>query len=114
MEASLSKTISVHCNGCRQATKHTILTTREQSGSDEEQGCSWRTRFDLLECRGCEDVVLRRIFRFSEDPDEVIDFYPPRAARWLPKWKHSLPQSLRSLMDEVYTALQAGSRSIAM
>jgi hypothetical protein len=107
------KTIRAHCNECRQQTNHRILRTQVQSGSDEEQGFSWRTRFDMLECCGCEEVTLRRVHEFSEDPEPTISFYPPRASRWLPKWNIRLPWEIRGLLLEVYTALQADSRRLA-
>src|SRR2546422_570812 len=53
--------IQAHCNGCRHTTNHRVLKSRNQSGSDEEQGFHWETQYDMLECCGCEEVTLRRI-----------------------------------------------------
>jgi hypothetical protein len=74
----------------------------------------WRTQFDMLECCGCEEVILRRTISGSEDPDPSTTFYPPEAARWSPKWKYSLPPLIRIFLEEIYTALQADSRCLAM
>ena len=68
----------------------------------------------MFQCRGCEEVVLRRIYWFSENPGEVETFFPPRVSRWLPPWRYSLPVDISVLLTEVYTALQADSCSVAM
>jgi len=105
---------SVHCNHCRRTTNHRVLKSCIHTGSDDEQGFWWRTAYDMLECCGCNEVVLRRNHHFSEDPDNEITFFPPPASRWLPQWRWSLPVPINSLLAEVYTALQADSLSLAM
>src|SRR5208283_4709294 len=59
-------------------------------------------------------VVLRRDHSSSEDPEAEISYFPPRASRWVPSWRWTLPATIRELLTEVYTALQADSLSIAM
>jgi hypothetical protein len=68
----------------------------------------------MLECCGCEEVMLRRSHEFSEDDGVAISFFPPRASRWLPTWNTALPWEMRSLLREIYTALQADSLRLAM
>lgn len=109
----------IHCNKCGHETKHAIVATREQHGSepyDEEYDISWTTIYEMLECRGCEEITVRRRFYFSEwNPGDVdIIYYPPRIARRLPSWKGDLPDEQVSLLKEVYTALQADSQRLAM
>ena len=60
--------------------------------------------------------MLRRRFYFSEwdHGEHEIDYYPPRIARRVPKWKDKLSDDIEKLLEEVYTALQADSRSLAM
>ena len=106
--------MKIHCNHCRHETNHDLLKREVSTGADEDQDFKWRTEFDMLQCRGCEEVTLRRKFDFSEDPESSITFYPPRVARWLPAWKYSLPREMKGLMEEVYKALQADSRRLAM
>lgn len=106
--------MQAHCNKCRRTTNHRVLQSREQTGRDDEQGFWWRTNYDMLECLGCGDVMLRQSFLFSENEGEEITFYPPRASRWLPEWQYSLPPAMRSLLVEIYAALQADSRRLAM
>jgi len=64
---------------------------------------------------GCETVCLQKKFWFSEEPqEEQITFYPPQVARRIPKWAYDLPPEIRALLTEVYAALHADSRRLAM
>lgn len=109
----------LHCNKCGPDTKHLLVTTRTNSGSEpygEQYDISWTTIYDVFECCGCEEVMLRRRFYFSEwnHGDVEIIYYPPRIGRRLPPWKDDLSDDLASLLEEVYTAIQADSRRLAM
>jgi len=67
----------------------------------------------MLECCGCESVMLRSTqFLLGWDPEEC--YYPPRASRRLPKWHDDLPRQIVLLLKEVYAALHADSRRLAM
>jgi hypothetical protein len=116
----------VHCNECGLETKHFIVATRERSGSwiwhsaENPDGpgleISWSKTYSMLECCGCESVSLKYQDWFSEDytGEDDITYYPPRISRRQPSWLHKLPVDMESLMSEVYTALQAGSRRLTM
>ncbi len=109
----------VHCNVCNHKTEHLLLTRRSNSGSekvDYDISISWDTINEVLECRGCKEVTLRRRFYFSEwDHGDVEEtYYPPRIGRALPRWKDQLSDDKTSLLEEVYTALQANSLRISM
>jgi hypothetical protein len=106
--------VKVHCNSCNQVTKHRILKSRTHSDSDDDQGISWATTYDMLECLGCDDIMLRSSFFFSENDDTKVTFYPPRVSRKLPDWQYSLPLEIRGVLAEIYTALEADSRRLAM
>jgi hypothetical protein len=112
--AKKPKLIKLHCNGCRHATNHKILKSRSRSGTYEEEEIDWSITYDMLECCGCEEVVLRRDSSSSDDPYPEISYFPPRTSRWVPSWRWTLPTTIRELLTEVYTALQANSLSIAM
>ncbi len=119
MAESENKIERIHCNKCGHKTKHIIVATRRQDGSepyDREYSISWTTIYDMLECQGCEEITVCRRFYFSEwnRGDVQINYYPPRIARRLPLWKDDLPDEIVSLLEEVYAALQANSRSLAM
>ena len=108
----------VHCNDCGHQTRHALVAERIQRGSDIIDGefeISWRTRYTLLECQGCESVCLRKSFWFSEgDYEEDVTFYPPPIARQSPAWIEQVPAEIQGLLKEVYAALQAGSRQLAI
>lgn len=111
-----------HCNECGTSTRHWVVAQRVQKGEelyDRELGIYlyWRTTWTMLECCGCETVCLRRSHWFSEfDPDdgEQVEFYPPPAARRPPRWISRLRDEEQALLEEVYVALQADSRRLAM
>ncbi len=106
--------VTLHCNDCHGNTLHTLVKRIRFTGENEEQGFHWSTTYDVFQCRGCEEVVLRKIFWFSEDPDAEETLFPPPVTRWLPKWQHKVPIAIRLLLGEVYNAMHSDSRSIAM
>jgi hypothetical protein len=104
----------VHCNQCRQETNHELLKTVSVSESNDDEGIRWGNIYCMLQCCGCDSVVLRDEFWFSEHEHSKFTFFPPPASRWLPNWHGSLPVSIEGLLKEVYMALQADSLSLAM
>ena len=119
------KIVRAHCNKCGHETKHEIVSKRTQSHSDvvdPYQGIevSWSTTYSMLECRGCEEVSLQRTEWCSEnDPMDGPDpgtFFPPRVSRRKPAWvsRLELPEEYAGLLDEIYVALHADSRRLAM
>lgn len=117
--SDVSKITRAHCNRCGHDTKHEIVMERRTVGSeivDPYQGIdiSWSTTFLMLECCGCEEVMLKRSFWFSEADDTETKYYPPRVSRRRPSWVDTLPADYTSLLDEIYSALHADSRSLAM
>jgi hypothetical protein len=106
--------VTLHCNDCHGNTRHRLVKRIQFTGEDEEQGFRWSTTYDVFQCRGCEEVVLRKILWFSEDPDADEKFFPPPVTRWLPKWQYKVPTEIRLLLQEVYNAIHSDNRSIAM
>jgi hypothetical protein len=112
--ATEDRVAKAHSNDCRHTTKYRIVQTRVQKDRDDEQDFWWQTTFDMLECCGCGDIMLRREFEFSENQESSVSFHPPRAARWLPKWQYSLPSANpRSVRGGIHGP-QADSRTLAM
>lgn len=112
-----------HCNKCGHDTNHLVVAERQQSNSEiarlspYEDGFKvrWEDRYLLLECRGCEEVSVKRIHWFSEQPEgEHVEYYPPRVSRREPTWLQEVPIPTRDLMLEIYGALQADHRRIAL
>lgn len=68
----------------------------------------------MLECCGCQEVVLRRTFSFSENQENEISYFPPAASRQAPLWQHKLPNDLRLLLKEIYRSLDAENLRLPM
>jgi len=108
----------IHCNKCLRRTKHSTvlnyssrpITSRDNEGSKYW----WSTTNTLLECCGCEFVTLRRTSMCSEWDEPGIEFYPPSVSRLLPSWHKYLPLEMNRLLQEIYTALHADSRRLAL
>ena len=82
---------------------------------DEHVGdIQWRTFFDLLQCCGCGEAILRRTHSWSEDPDPDVRFFPPPVSRHPPRWKFKLPPEMRAVLEEVYRSLDANTRALPM
>lgn len=120
-----SVTTSIHCNVCARETRHDVLAMAHRRES-QDVGYGGNFTFDVttqwraLQCRGCEEVSLERAEWTSEDftPEDAESpiYYPPRVARRPPAWLDDapLPSEYRGLLDEIYIALHAGSRRLAM
>lgn len=111
-----------HCNECVRDTKHDIVHQADRRRTYHYDQCSvdagsvWRT----LQCRGCDEVTLERIDWCSEDdpmdgPRPSV-FYPPRVSRRKPDWvdRLTVPIEYEELLDEIYVALHADSRRLAV
>lgn len=110
-----------HCNECSRETQHLVIAkvSRRRSSDDDHYSVEWGSNWELLQCCGCEEASLTRINWFSEeDPFERREkfFYPPRVSRRKPEWLTEHPElnDYMALFDEVYTALHADSRRLAM
>ncbi len=116
------KIVRAHCNKCGQETKHDIVKEQKRSNSGVYQGIevSWSNINSMLECRGCEEVSLRRTEWCSEnhpiDGPQTVTYFPPRVSRRKPAWvdRLAVPSEYAELLDEIYVALHADSRRLAM
>ena len=111
----IAKNLKTHCNSCGRVTNHALLKEDQERGDDEDFGLWYIDIAQMLKCRGCGEVVLRRIHYFSEDLDEPgVEYFPGPISRRLPHWRHELPNESQLVMEEVYKALQADSNRLAM
>lgn len=111
-----------HCNECGQETKHDVVhqADRRRTYDDDRHSVDVGSVWKVLQCRGCEEVTLRRIDWCSED--DPMDgpgpatYFPPRVSRRKPAWasRYDLPSEYLGLLEETYTALHADSRRLAM
>ena len=123
-----SKKIKGWCNSCLSETNHDLLYEKEDHGSEEigeNFSIEWGTLWKLIQCRGCEQVSLKRESWNSETFDEhgrtAVDsvYFPPRIFRDLPPWlksrpfRRTCPRQIEQLMKELYIALQNGCHAAA-
>jgi hypothetical protein len=121
MPNEAGKIVKAHCNDCSHMTNHRVAAQHEQREvdytipEDPQSQVIFNTTWDMLECCGCGSVTLRRTWSFSQTNERTVDYFPPRVSRRLPAWHYELPNSnMQSLLKEVYAALYADSRRLAM
>jgi hypothetical protein len=112
----------MHCNKCMHETAHSkLFSITPEQYQEERYGCTlWGSiTYTLLQCLGCNSIVLKRFELHSESHDGIdyypdIECYPERAYRSMPKWQKDLPDDMRELMDEIYKALHSKNRRLAL
>lgn len=122
MNASRKATLWSHCNECGRDTRHDTLheAKRIRTYGDDEYPVDVGTAWTLLQCGGCGELTMRRIDWCSEDdpydgPNEQT-FFPARVSRRKPVWlnRETAHSIYVGMLDEVYAALHADSRRLAM
>jgi hypothetical protein len=109
-----------HCNECGHDTLHKVVKQIQRSRDFDHDryvvtmGSNWK----ILQCSGCHEVSMNRIDWCSEDDPQdpsVSTYFPPRISRRKPDWlvRREAP-GYQGLLDEVYAALHADSRRLAM
>ncbi|MEN6386239.1 MAG: DUF4145 domain-containing protein [Phycisphaerales bacterium] len=105
----------VHCNQCLRKTRHEILLSKKLKEIEDDPFLyEWVTTYTMLECCGCGNVTLRRNVSATEIDVDDTNYYPPPISRQIPQWHYELPEELKDLLNECYTALQAGSKRLAI
>lgn len=104
---------TIHCNNCRRETRHKLVKRIDGDtgvdGDEPQNSIHWQTTFDVLQCNGCLEVTLKRIYEFSEWDYPDIRYFPPRISRHLPKWVDDVPYELKTVLEEIYRALDANN-----
>jgi hypothetical protein len=107
----------IHCNGCGRTTRHRIVSSFTQTREDEveeiETTAVETTTIAVLECLGCEALVVQVTAEHDVYGEADPRFYPPPISRPMPRWSSKLPWPIQAVLREVYGALQAGSYRLA-
>jgi hypothetical protein len=110
---SKDKLLDVLCIKCSHLTKHRVVASLDENGSecDESEGWSadWINNYQVIQCQGCESVSFRHLHWFSEDayPDFGEDgtterLYPKRSANSIKaKALLNVPTTLRRIYAEL-------------
>lgn len=119
----LPEVVWAHCNSCGGQRNSLVRADYTKHGSDGHGAVDWSDTYQVLECRGCGEVIVRHEHRFSEDTHDEQDpetgelhevmnvkatYFPPALVRPLPKWFKVLEtrdELLAELLREVYAAL---------
>lgn len=126
-EGSADGAVMANCNKCGGDRNADVRGTYAVPGTDGE--VSWQTVMEILECRGCSGMSVRRRYWFSEwenvfedpstgrlvrDMPEEITYWPAKQSRARPEWRDRLPDgNLRQVMEEVYVAIDHGMAVLA-
>ena len=109
-----------HCNECGGERNHEVLREVTKRWESEDGDISGGDKFEMLQCCGCESIVLRHTSWNSEEYERSKPiYYPPAVARrepeWLSKWTFAANASaaVRELLREIYIALHNNSRRLA-
>jgi hypothetical protein len=114
----ISKNEKIHCNRCRGKTLQRLaIAIRGDEGTNSygpDYDFSWRTLYEVLQCAGCQEAVLRSTTDDSESEYSDVRYFPPAISRHPPQWKYQLPGEITLLLDEVYRSLDAANRQLPM
>jgi Domain of unknown function (DUF4145) len=121
--------VKARCNVCAGERKHFVVHYHETKWTEEisddpPAGIYGEDRYELLQCAGCDAVMLRHTSIHSEQTDEegnirpAVTYYPPPTFRQPPRWLHAItvgggdtfaiiwmPEFISRLIREIYTAL---------
>jgi hypothetical protein len=110
------KSLRVHCNRCGHETRHVKRASHshvvEDFMEEIDNFVNEHQIIDVLECLGCEDLVVRTTLKHDYYGESIL-FYPPPISRATPRWEGVLPVTIRAVLKEVYKALHADSPRLA-
>lgn len=116
--------LDVTCIECGRTTKHRVLASFDQNGSEWDQqegwGVDWIDNYQVIQCQGCETISFRHLHwdDVSYQPEWGDDgsteyLYPKRNTNALvAKPMYNVPQSLRRLYIEVIDSFNNGSSTL--
>lgn len=120
-----------YCNKCCGERNHQVLHKEEKPWSEQDEygdiTIDGSVIYEMIKCRGCENIAMRHRSWDSEDTDPNgqpiprTTYYPPATFRKEPKWLSDLmlalpadDQSAHDLLKEIYVALRSDSLRLAV
>ena len=104
--------LRVHCLSCMRKTNHAVLYETLHEGSLPDHQISWWSRYQVVECCGCERISYRTTSGNSEDFDDEGDeliteqLYPGRTSGKSVMDRHEwLPATTGRIYQQVIQAL---------
>lgn len=124
------KSIKAYCNQCCDERNQEILHSESKNWDEQVNFNTYiygSDIYQMIKCRGCENIALRHTSWFSEHTDEEgkpvedIAYYPPATFRKEPKWIIELSSEyifknsfIANLLREIYVALRNNSSRLAV
>jgi len=115
----------IYCIRCRHETHHDIvkeLSKHFYPDDTPDMGIDYaKGAWEILRCRGCENITFRETWITSEDPEPEVRLFPPRNENMLQiRGFYNLPRALRRIYrevidcynNEIYTLCAAGLRTL--
>jgi len=113
------KEVQVSCAQCKAKTWHKVVSSVDESGSDDMGGGNsfdWNAHYQTIQCQGCKTFSFREILTNSEEfyqvgPDkweyiETETLFPSRTEGRVPlKDAQVLPEQLRRVYIETISSL---------
>jgi hypothetical protein len=118
----------VRCNDCGGQRNHAVRSSVYLSGGenelDEDGHLAPFDVVEVLQCLGCDSVTIRRVvwrggrYYTTQEGEyvgdgEEITYWPPRTVWSRPEWVRRLPPAIQPILNEVYTAFDAGAPILA-
>lgn len=119
------QTVKGHCNRCLGTRNQFLLYSGkfEWHETDDRTGevlFTERESYELLKCCGCDQVTLRLTEDAPWYDESSVRYFPPAVSRQRPRWMVSFgylmgsqTEHIRTLFNEVYSALQNGLPALA-
>lgn len=126
MPSKKPPTTKSYCNDCLRETHHHLIDSRRRVWQDtDSEGRPHAEEvmlYEFLQCRGCENVSLRRTYSASFMEEAEVDYFPPAVSRRMPSWLSGVKlfalggakMEIRWLLKEVYSALFSGNNRLAL
>jgi hypothetical protein len=117
-DATANKTVEAKCKKCGRETQHDVLKSKEVRGSTPS--VDWYSiDYQIVRCKGCENVCFRESLRHSEDTDEdgqpieSVTIHPDPEEREPQFDKWALPELVGGLYAETLTCFNASAMTLA-
>jgi Domain of unknown function (DUF4145) len=108
--ATKDKQLKVLCQTCKNRTKHKVITSLNQVGSEDmgyDDVYHWESDYEIIQCLGCESISFRSENSNSEDVDYhdgpyiIEKIYPKRNNEtWNIKNFYNVPPNLTRIYRE--------------
>lgn len=121
-DSTKDKVVRVLCSSCKNTTKHKILKSIKEQGTepwDSTHDFHWDTDFEIIQCLGCETVSFRTYSINSEHDDHegrsipTIRIYPQRSKETLAVKNYmNVPFNLQRIHRETIECYNYGNLTL--